>query len=445
MRRWIGRVLTMSLALLLTTGAFGVDVHSVAKPGSAGDATQTRAADRDPSQYTLPPGKLAQAVAYSRVRSTLHFAEQGWGLLVLLGLLASGTAVRMQRLAEQSGRSRWVQGGVFVTLLLGLTTAAELPLDLYRHKLAVTYGQSVQGWGSWFGDQAKAFILSLLLSILLAMLLFLVIKKSPKRWWFWFWVPVVLSSFVAVFVWPVLVDPLFNDFEPLSRTNPALVTELERVVQRGGIQIPPERMFLMKASAKVTGLNAYVTGFGATKRVVVWDTTVQKARPEQIAFIFSHEMGHYVLNHIYLGLAFSSLLMLFLFWLGYRLVQILLARFGARWGITGQRDWAFLVLLLLVGSLLSFVAEPIANSFSRAEEHAADVYGQEAMHGLIADPQRTGAETFQLLGEQSLTDPTPSPFVEFWTFSHPSISARKAFAAGYDPWRPGQTPKYFKH
>lgn len=397
--------------------------------------------------YSLPPEKLRQAIDYSRARTLLGFAETGWGILSLFLLLSLGIAARLRDAAVSRSRNRWAQGFTFTFLILLVTTLLALPLEMIGHTLSVRYGQSVQHWPSWFGDQAKSFALSLLFGTLFVMLLFLVIRRSPTRWWFWFWIPAMLSVILGVFVTPVFIDPLFNKFEPLAQSNPALVDRLEQVVRRGGISIPPDRMFLMKASEKVTGLNAYVTGIGASKRVVVWDTSIAKATPDEISFIFGHEMGHYVLNHIYSTLLFLSVLLLLEFYLGYRGIRWLLARYGQRWRIPAQDDWAALVVLLLVLSVLSFLSEPIVNAYSRAHEHAADVYGQEAIHGIVPNPQITAQQSFQLLGEQSLTDPNPSPFVEFWTFSHPSVSSRAAFAAHYNPWDPnqppGQHPQYF--
>ena len=107
----------------------------------------------------------------------------------------------------------------------------------------------------------------------------------------------------VIFISPIVIDPLFNKFEPLDQTNPQLVTAIQQVTHRGGMDIPRDRMFLMKASEKVTTLNAYVTGFGPSKRVVVWDTTIQHASTPETLFVFGHEMGHYVLNHIVIGIA----------------------------------------------------------------------------------------------------------------------------------------------
>ncbi|HEY6412979.1 MAG TPA: M48 family metalloprotease [Edaphobacter sp.] len=393
--------------------------------------------------YSLPPEKLKQAIEYSRIRIVLYFLETGWGILQLILLLALGVAARMRNVAVNMSKNPWAQGFTFTFLLLFVTTLLNLPLDMVGHRVSIAFGQSVQHWGSWFGDLAKSFGLTFLFGGLFVMLLFWVIRKSPTRWWFWFWIPAMIAVVLGVFVVPVLIDPLFNKFEPLAQSNPDLVARLEKVVQRGGINIPPERMFLMKASEKVTGLNAYVTGIGSSKRVVVWDNSIAKATPDEISYIFGHEMGHYVLNHIPKTLVFLSVLLLIEFYLGYRGMQWLIRRYGVSWRIPSQNDWAALVVLLLVFSVLSFLSEPIINGFSRSDEHAADVYGQEAVHGIVADPQATAQHSFQVLGEQSLTDPNPNRFVEFWTFSHPSISRRAAFAAAYNPWVPGQHPKYF--
>jgi STE24 endopeptidase len=418
-------------------------IHAQAQPESSPSIqSQTQTPQTKPA-YSLPPEKLEKAIAYSRIRVILDFLDSGWGILQLILLLALGIVARMRNFAVNVSKNRWAQGFLFTFLLLLVTTLLGLPLDMYGHHTSVVYGQSVQGWGSWFWDQTKSFLLTFIFGGLFVMLLFWVIRKSPTRWWFWFWIPAMLAVLFGVFISPVLIDPLFNKFEPLAKSNPALVDRLEQVVQRGGINIPPDRMYLMKASEKVTTLNAYVTGYGASKRVVVWDNSITKATPDEISFIFGHEMGHYVLNHIPSTLTFLGVLLLIEFYLGYRGVQWLIRRYGAKWRVPSQNDWAALVVLMLVLSVLSFFSEPIVNGFSRMHEHEADVYGQEAIHGIVADPQATAQQSFQLLGEMSLTDPNPSPFVEFWTFSHPSVSTRAAFAAAYNPWASGEHPRYF--
>jgi Zn-dependent protease with chaperone function len=409
------------------------------------EAKADRFAVRDRTAYTLPPEKLAKAVAITRISEVYAPADTVWTVLQLVLILGLGIAARMRDFAVGLSKNRWTQGFCFVFLFLLLTEVLTLPLDMVQHHLNVSWGFSVQGWASWFADQAKSFLLVWVLIGLLSMILFRVIRWSPRRWWFWFWLPTVAFIVLGVFITPYVIDPLFNTFEPLAKSNPQLVERLEQVVARGGFKIQPERMFLMKASEKVTTLNAYVTGFGASKRVVVWDTTIAKATPDEIAFIFAHEMGHYALGHVVSGVAFNCLFFLALFWAGYHCFQWLLRRYGVRWGIASQDDWAALVVFALVLVALVDLAEPIGTSFSRRFiEHAADVYGQEAMHGIVADPRVVGRQAFQVLGEDSLDDPTPHPLMEFWTDTHPPIRYRAAFAEAYDPWAVGEDPRYFK-
>ena len=405
-------------------------------------ALQQAAANR--TAYTLPPEKLKLAKELFRTETTLHFAGEGWGILQLVLLLASGVPAQMRNVAEDLTQNRPRQCFVFAFLLLLAITLLNAPLRIYGHHMAIAYGLSVQGWGSWVWDLTKSFLLTWFVGSLLVMVLFWVIKRSPKHWWFWFWIPTMAGVLFGVFIAPIVVDPMFNKFEQLQKHNPALVEQLEKVVARSGVSLPPDRMFFMQASQKVTSLNAYVTGFGPSKRLVLWDTTIAAATPDELSGIFGHELGHYALHHIVAGLLFTAGLLLVAFCWGQKVTEWLLRRYGARWRIRSQNDWAFLAVLALVLNVLSFFSAPIENAFSRSIEHAADVYGQEAIHGIVANPQKTTQQGFQRLGETSLDDPTPHPFVEFWTFGHPSTASRASFAAAYNPWTEGQHPKYFQ-
>jgi STE24 endopeptidase len=408
------------------------------------EAQALQAAARGPAVYTLSPEKLKVAQALSRARTTLYFAGAAWGILELLLLLELGIPARMRDLVEGLTGSRWLQCFAFVFLLLLTLSLLNAPLRIYGHHVALVFGLSVQGWASWLADWAKSFLLSWLVAGLLVMVLFWIIGRSPGRWWFWFWIPTMAAVLFGVYLSPILIDPLFDKFEPLAQSNPALVQQLEKVVARSGVNVPPDRMFFMRASQKVTGMNAYVTGFGPSKRLVLWDTIITHSTPDELSGIFGHELGHYALHHIVQGVLFAAAALLVAFFLGQQITQWLLGRFGTRWRIRSQQDWACLAVLMLVLNVLSFFSAPIENAFSRSIEHAADVYGQEAIHGIVADPQGTTVQGFQRLGETSFEDPTPHRFLEFWTFSHPSIADRAAFAAAYNPWGEGQHPKYFR-
>jgi STE24 endopeptidase len=430
------------LLLLLSLIPLAVPAAAHAAPTPT-EAAAIAAADQDHTAYTLPPDALVKAQHLHTFRVIAHFGGELWGIVSLLLILQLGLAARLRNVAVNLSKNRWAQCFIFFLEFLILSTLLDLPLSLYEQHVSREYGLSVQGWGSWFGDLAKSFAITYIIGGLGVMLLFYLIRKFPRRWWLWLWFPTMAFSILAVFAAPY-VDFLFNKFEPLQQTNPALVAKLEEVVARGkGIQIPPDRMYLMKASDKVTTLNAYVTGFGHSKRVVVWDTSIAKGTPDQILFIFGHEMGHYVLGHIVSSILFSFVLILVSFFIGFHLFQFLLRRYGKKWRIPTQDNWAALYVLVLVLSVISFFIEPIENAYSRAHEHAADVYGEEVIHGIVADPQQAAQSAFQLLGENSFDDPEPHPFVQFWTGSHPPIWFRAAFAKDYEPFAPGNKPKYF--
>jgi STE24 endopeptidase len=392
--------------------------------------------------YSLAPDVLNRARSLYYWRTALDFGSTLWSILVLLAVLNFRWAARLGAWAASISRRPWLQGLCFAPLFLLLISILHLPLSILGHHISLSYAQSVQGWGSWFLDWTKALLLDLITGTVVLAVVFALIRHS-RRWWLWLWIISLPMQVLVVFVLPVVVDPMFNHFEPLAKTDPALVGQLERVVAKTGVSIPASRMFLMKASEKYTSSNAYVTGFGSSRRVVVWDNTLKNSPPDEILMIFGHELGHYLLHHIERGLAWGAVLSLFFLWIGSHFVRFLVLRYGSGWHIASLEDWAATGVLLLALTILSFLAEPLANGISRAQEHQADVFGLEVVHGIVPDPQKVDAESFQRLGQESLDYPYPSPFVVFWTYTHPPIAQREAFAQNYDPWRPGDHPRYF--
>ena len=284
------------------------------------------------------------------------------------------------------------------------------------------------------GTGSKAELISLVIGIILIWLLYVVIRRSRRRAWFYFWLIAVPIGVFIFFLEPWVIDPMFHKFEPLQKKNPALTASLEQMVQRAGEDIPPERMFWMGAGEKTTGLNAYVTGIGASKRMVVWDTTIAKMNNPQIVFVAGHETGHYALQHIPKGLVLFAMLALFFFYLVHRLIGWVLTRWGAGWSVRGLDDWASLPALIFLLSVLLFVANPVGNAFSRYLEHQADQYGLEVTHGLTPDSAQIAAQAFQVLGEVDLADPDPDPANVFLFYDHPPISDRVRFCLSYHPW-----------
>jgi len=436
------RLLVAGLALLSlfspkTSGAISQSTQAAPAVQSAPPATPI-------TSYTLPPEKLAKAKALYVLRGRLRIIDTAFAFIVLLAILYLGVAAGYRDWAELFSQRRFVQAIIFIPSLLITIDLLGLPLDIYQHHISLQYGLSVQKWGSWFGDVLKGEAISLVLATLLLWILVGIIRRSPRRWWLYYWLISVPILFFVVFIAPYVIDPLFNKFEPLERTQPELVSAIERVVQRAGMYIPPERMFEMKASEKVTTLNAYVSGFGASKRVVVWDTTIQKLTTPETLFVFGHEMGHYVLKHVFRGLIIGALALLLAFYLIYRVCGWVLVRFQQRWHIRELGDWAALPMLFLLLGIFGFIAEPITNTYSRHVEHQADIYGLEVTHGINPDSKQAAAHSFQVLGELSLDYPYPGKLAVLWFYSHPPTADRVRFSLNYDPWSRGLAAKYVK-
>jgi STE24 endopeptidase len=418
-------------------------------PTSTAQAPSSPAATPQPTEkkvtaYTLPPETYKKARDLSRIRFRFALISFVYGLFVLWLILQLRLAPKYRDWAEKFSSKLFPQALVFVPLFLLTAAILGLPADIYENWVERKFGISIQSWGSWAWDWTKGQFLGICLGILLISILYRVIRSSPRRWWFYFWLISLPIAVLLVFIQPLIVDPMFHKFEPLAQRDPALTVSLEQMVQRAGQTIPPERMFWMGAGEKTTGLNAYVTGLGASKRIVVWDTTIAKMTTPQIVFVAGHEMGHYVLNHIWKGLAFAAVMLFVLFYLGYRTIGWVLARWGGRWGIRGLDDWASFPALLLLLSVFGFIAGPLNSAFSRHIEHQADQYGLEVTHGLTPDSGQIAAQSFQILGEVDLSDPEPNPVNVFLFYSHPPIPDRVIYALTYNPWANGGSGEFVK-
>jgi Zn-dependent protease with chaperone function len=394
--------------------------------------------------YTLPPDLYRKAHTRGRIRFSLRLFGVFYGLLILWFILQRRLSAKYRDWAENFSRTRFLQALLFTPLLVLTIHVLRLPLDFLEEWIEKSYGISVQSWGSWIGDWAKAQLLVVLIGIPLVWILYSVIRKSPRRWWLYFWCVSLPIMLLIVFISPYVIEPMFNKFEPLTSKAPELVPRLQNVTRRAGQEILPERMFWMKASDKTISTNANVTGFGASKRIVIWDTTIAQETPDEVVTDFGHEMGHYVLGHVWKGTLFGAALFFVLLYLGYRSIGWLLARWGAAWGVRGLDDLASLPALLLLITVFAFLANPITNGFSRFVENQADIYSLEVTHGILPDPGQASAHEMQLWGETVFDDPDPNSIDVLLFYDHPTTSDRIRLFVTYDPWSKGEQPQFVK-
>lgn len=454
MKKLTGNPILVSLLVVLFAGSLQASQQTPSAPAvsqqprgtSPTQSSASPIAQPQPKNkitaYTLPPDLYRKARNRSRIGFASRIIGFFYGLFVLWFILRRKFSARFRDWAERVSRNRFVQALIFTSLLVITLGVLEIPLDIFDEWILKLYRISVQPWLSWFADWAKAQFLAIIIGSFLAWLLYAVIRKSPSRWWFYFWILSLPIILFIVFISPYVIEPMFNKFEPLTVRAPQLIAPLQRVTRRAGQEVAPQRMFWMKASDKTIATNAYVSGFGASKRIVIWDTAIAQESTDEVVADFGHEMGHYALGHIWKGLAFLAALLFVLLYLGYRTIGWLLARSGARWEVRGLEDWASLPALLLLLSVFSFVSNGFGSPFSRYQENQADVYGLEVTRGIIPDPGQACAQSFQNFGETALADPDPNPIQVFLFYDHPTIASRIHLCVSYDPWSKGQSPQF---
>jgi STE24 endopeptidase len=341
-------------------------------------------------------------------------------------------------------RRTWIQLLICVALLwLGFTVLL-LPTDIFAQWNMRQYGVSVQGWASWFGDRAAGEAVTVVAGSLGVGLLYFVMRRSPRRWWFYLWAIVVPALVLLAFLEPIAIDPLFNTIEPLNRSNPELVDSIERLLARAGMAIPPKHLYRVRTSDTSVRIDAYSEGFGPTKSIFVLDTQIASEPGPAILHTLGHEIGHFKLACDWIAFAICLPLSLGLLYLIDRVFRAALLHWGQLWNIRGPTDWASFPVLALIMAVVTMVLTPVVNTVSRYREHEADRYGLELIHGMVPNAGEAAADAFQKDEEINLADPAPPRLVRWWLLDHPPVNDRIIFLRTYDPWSNNQRPRYIQ-
>ncbi|MDP1608595.1 MAG: M48 family metallopeptidase [Chlamydiales bacterium] len=372
------------------------------------------------------PEMSEQAVSFYRSGVVLWSAEQIWALLLPCLFLVTGFSGRLASFAEKRCKIRYFSIALYLVLFFLSSWLLSLPLDLYASYFRPhSYGLSTQSLALWFDHYGKQCLITLGFSLATVWIFYWLLAKSPKRWWLYSSFVGIALSFFTVALQPIWIDPLFNDFGPMK--NKELEQQILDLAAGAGIE--KGRIYEVNKSQETKMLNAYVIGFGETKRIVFWDTLLQQMSPAQVLFVVGHEMGHYVLGHMWWSFLYYSALLLAMFYLASKWALSLLARFHKLFRFNKLSSIASLPLFFFVFTALSLLSDPLSCFIQRIEERQADRFGLE----LTKNNQAAG-EAFVILQKSNLANPRPDPFSYFWRCSHPSLEERIKFANSYCPW-----------
>lgn len=417
----------------------GVMVALVASVWAARAARAERARDSGalvtPDIPVAVPAPSEKALRYYRSGNVIWAIEQLLGIALPCLLLFTGLSAYLRTFAASLARGRFYPTLVIYLVAFSiLTSLIELPLSYYvGYAREHAYGLSTQQLSKWIGDQLKGLLIGLVVGALVLWVPYLLLKRSPTRWWLWTGALSLPFFALVLLVTPVWIAPLFNKFGAMK--DKALESEVLAVAAQAGVE--GARVYQVDKSVDTEKVNAYVTGVGNTKRIVLWDTLLARLTPAQIRFVVGHELGHYVLGHVVTSIFISAALTLLGLYGAHRSADLLLSRFGARFGFTQLSDVASLPLLMLLLSLFSLVIGPATLALSRYHEHEADRFALELTHD-----NHAGATAFVALQRQNLAVPRPGWLFKLFRASHPPIGERVDFINAYRPWERGLPGRY---
>ncbi len=405
---------------ILVKLALGIAVVTVAVAVIAQKPEERKGDDR--FQVKITP----EMIRHSRIRDTLYFVANGWAAGMMVFLLFTPATRKMRALAERVTKRPYLVAMLTIGLFICALAILDFPLAYYSgFHVPHRFDLSDQSFGSWMGDMLKGLAVNLVILMPLGALALLAMRRV-KRWWFALWLGSIPVILVSVLLQPIVLDPIFNKFEPLK--DEILRQKLLDLAARAGIE--HGRVFEVNMSKQTKTMNAYVNGIGPTARIVLWDTLIAKLNHDEILAVMGHEMGHYVMKHIWKGLALSLAGSLLVFFIGQKIIDRGLPRFG----FTSAGDPAALPWVMLVFGAIGFLSTPIDAACSRYFEHQADKFSLELTH--LNEPMATA---FRKMAEDSKRDPSPHPLIEYWRYSHPPIAKRIPFALSYKPWEQGVT------
>lgn len=401
-------------SLVLAGGSGQVEARPAVPSADAGTAGFDPVAATEAYLAKLSPEQRARSDAYFEGGYWLQLWGFLYGAAVAILLLATRLSARMRDLAARITRVTVLQTALYWVQYLVATTLLSFPLTVYtgfvrEHK----YGLATQTFGPWLGDQAKGLAIGAVLGALGLMAIYAVIRRAPRTWWLWGAGVSLVFVVIAIAIGPVFIDPMFNKYTPLI--DEKVKGPILRLARANGISATD--VFVFDASRQTTRVSANVAGLLGTQRIALNDNLLKRCSLPEIETVMAHEMGHYVLNHIFKLLLQIGLLIVagfaFVRWAFDRLA----GRWGSRWAIGGIADVAALPLLVLLLSVFFFVLTPVTNTMIRTQEVEADIFG------LNAARQPDGeAEVALKLGEYRKLK--PGPVEEFILFDHPSGYSR---------------------
>ncbi|WP_064092398.1 M48 family metallopeptidase [Rossellomorea aquimaris] len=376
----------------------------------------------DPATF-MNDRELMLSEEFSKIKNLLFFLSTPYEWLFYFLILILGVSKGFERWARGTVKNGFLQTAIYLFWLSLASFVAIFPLQYISYKVSKTYNISTQTFSMWMKDEFTDFWVNYLMMFIIVTVLYGLMKRFKQRWWLAAWALSVPFTIFMMFVQPVLIDPLYNDFYPLK--DKALEEQILSLADKA--KIPTDHVFEVDMSEKTNSLNAYVTGVGSNSRIVLWDTTLEKLTDEEILFVMAHEMAHYVEKHIYIGIAIYLVLSFFGLFLTAKLMRGIVANYKDDMKVSSVSSLSSLPLFLMITSMLLFTVSPFSNWISRYEETRADRYAIELTGDKVA-----AISSFQKLSKVGLSQVNPPLLVKIFRYGHPTMLERLTMLEKYE-------------
>lgn len=357
----------------------------------------------DPATF-LPDESITTSVHFARIRHFIFFLQTPFQWLIMSHFIWGGLSDNVQAVITKRVSKKFFATSLYFLVFSLYTFLIMLPIRFISLLIARHFGTSHITIGRWLTNRGIDFIIDFVLYMVIIHVVLWLIKKFPKRWWLVAWGSFVPFAFFFMLIQPLVIDPLYNDFIPL--THERLEQDILNMAENAGVRA--ERVFVVEMSTRTSTINGYVTGVGPSARIVLWDTALQQLSDDAIMFLMAHEIAHYVYRDIYFAIGVATI---FAFG-GLFVLSMILNK-------QEKGNFAQIPIAILSIYVMLFITSPVTNAISRRVESRADTFALE-----LTGDSEGGIELFQTLARTSLNETTPPPLVRFFRSTHPSIFER---------------------
>lgn len=371
----------------------------------------------DELSSAVDSAKLAESHEYTLAQTRFGTVSNLYGACLIPVFIYSGLLVFYANWIESMGLNFYLSGTVFFLILIYAGSIIEIPFDIYEtFVLEKRFGFNKTSLKVWIGDLFKNYLLSGILGGILFIAAFFLIDSFPEYWWVLVWAFYFIFSIFMLYISPYVLEPLFNKFTPIE--NDELETQLKKTLDKAGIKV--SKVFKMDASKRSSHTNAYFSGIGKVKRIVLYDTLLEKLNTEEIVAVLAHEAGHWKKKHIIKMITIYETAALLMIYIAFRIMQsnILLDVFN----ISNDNFFVKLVLLSFIAGIALFPISFLSNAISRKFEREADSFALK-----ICGEHKKLSSALIKLAKDNLSNLYPHPFYVKFHYSHPPIIERLRF------------------